>query len=184
MLVNRFFFGTFLLLLIACTNTNSKENKIPPKSINADSMLTVSKYSVDSLNSSANTLITKNDENTLSTLFEYKNDTILQRLVVKYLSKTEIKFDLTSFNKIKNKTSTLSGTASGKLNQDPEMDEDDQGNAYAVEEYQFTKNDCSLSIRIDRNSKNRAKVFDYNCVQLHDNNCPFQSIGILLKVQK
>lgn len=169
-------FGLFLIV-IGCNNNDAEKNS-GQKSNLQDSLPVVSKSSLP------DTVTAKKKENASSTLYEYKNDTLLQTLAINYISKQEINFELITVNKIKNKTSTLTGTAEGKLNQDPEMDEDDEGNSYAATEYHYTKDGCSLSIRIDMDTKNKAKVFEYTCDKLHDSSCPFASVGLLKRVQK
>jgi hypothetical protein len=115
-------------------------------------------------------------------LYEYKSDTLIQKLSVGYLSNKEIRFQLTSVNIIRHSTSTLAGTALAKLNQDPELDEDDAGNSYPSTEYHYSNGNCLMGIRIAMNTKDKAKIFEYNCESLHKKDCPFASFGVLKKV--
>lgn len=167
-----------LLITTGCNNT-STDKKINEKNSKTDTMQTYS-------TSLADIAIERDKLDTIqSALYTFKNDTLSQTLEVKYISKKEIGFKLITVNKAKNKTSTLIGAAAkGKSNQDSEMDEDDEGNAYTVTEYHYTKNDCSLSIRIDIDTKNRAKIIEYRCNNLHDIYSPFTSVGVLKKLQK
>ncbi len=142
-----------LLITIGCSNANT-EKKTEQKNIQEDTMQTASKPLAD-------TVTVKGKRDTVkSILYEYKNDTLLQTLRIKYNSKQEIGFELTTLNKIKNKTSTLTGTAKSKLNQDSEMDEDDEGNAYAATEYHYTKDGCSLSVELIWTQKTKRKFLN------------------------
>lgn len=168
----------FGILLITASCTNASIDRKIGKGNTDTTLISVS------LKSDTTIIKTKDKENVSAVFYEYKNDTLLQSLVIKHISPKEISFELTSFNKAKNKTSTLTGTAKEKLNQDLEMDEDDEGNAYATTEYHYTKGECSLSIRIDMDNKNRAKMLEYNCDKFHENGCPFESMRVLKRVQK
>lgn len=170
-------FGLFLIM--AGCNSASTENNMKQKNDDRDTVNIISQQPVDTLKMQDN-----RDDTTVN--YEYTNDTLSQSLALNYTSKHEISFKITSVNKTKNKTSTLTGAgrAHVKLNQDPEMDEDDEGNAYTTIEYHYVEGDCSLSIRIAMDTKDKAKIFEYNCDKFHDNDCPFASIGVLKKVQK
>ncbi|MDB5199275.1 MAG: hypothetical protein JWO92_1238 [Chitinophagaceae bacterium] len=166
--------SSLLLLTVGCNN--NAEKNMEQKNNLQDTTQTVSKPLMD-------TVITKGKE-IANILYEYKNDTLLQTLTIKYLSKQDISFELASVNKVKNKTSTLTGIAKGKPNRDPEMDEDEEGNAYAATEYHYNKEGCSLSIRIAMGTKDKAQIMEYNCGKLHDSNCPFEFVGLLRKARK
>ncbi len=171
--MRKIFFGMFLTI-IGCSNAGT-DKKTESRNTSEDTMKNVSESLLNA--------VTQDKKDTAkSIMYEYKNDTLLQTLRIKYNSTQEIQFELTSLNRIKNQTSTLTGTAKSKLNQDPETDEDDEGNAYAAIEYHYTKDGCSLSVRIDMDTKDKAKVFEYNCDKLHKSNCPFASIGVLKKI--
>lgn len=165
-----------LVASIGCTSTTDKTaEQASTKSDTITSQQTSSDLSTD-------TMVTPEEEKVVDrVLYEYRNDTIVQSLTVKDVSKGQISFTLTSFNRARNETSTLTGTATGKLDQDPETDTDEEGTAYAAIGYHFTKNDCSLSIRIALDNKDKARIKEYNCSKLHGSSCPFESVGLLKK---
>ena len=166
-----------LFWLATGCNNSSADKKTDKENSKADTSQISSKL-LDS------TIEKDNNDSLNNVLYECKNDTLLQILAVKYITKKLIVFELTTTNKVKNETSTLTGSAKkGKSNQDPEMDEDSEGNAYPVTEYHYTKNECSLSIRIARDTKDRARVLEYGCNKLHEINTPFASVGVLKKGQ-
>jgi hypothetical protein len=158
------------LIVIGCKNNNAQGN-IKQKNNKQDTMQVLLKSSIY--------VTSKSKGYVPSHLYEFKNDTLLQTLLVEYTTKQEIIFEITSVNMVKNKTSTLTGLAKGKLSQDPETDEDGEGNAYTAIEYHYNKNGCSLSIRIAMDAGNKARIFEYNCNKFHDSNCPFESVGVL-----
>jgi hypothetical protein len=61
---------------------------------------------------------------------------------------------------------------------DAEMDEDENGYAYLVNEY-IDETDCWISIRIDAENKTKARVIIADCEKKEVKNIPLSSIGIL-----
>ncbi len=110
--------------------------------------------------------------------FVYENDTLLQKLDIKSFSAESIEFSLTSTNKSKNKTVNIEGVAKAKSSSDPEIDEDEEGNAYPAQVYIFEK-DCWLSFRIDMESKDKVRIVEADCDKFHNANCPFASVSTL-----
>lgn len=164
----------FLVIIIGCNNVNpvgkgdlgdSKNMTQNPPDISKDS---------ERISGS------KKNENIL---YECKSDSLVQKLSITYLSNKEISFQLTSVNIIRNSISTLAGTAAAKIHQDPEFDEDDAGNGYASTEYHYNNGSCVMGIRIATNTKDKVKIFEYNCELLHKKDCPFASFGVLKKIR-
>jgi hypothetical protein len=111
-------------------------------------------------------------------IYTYENDTLFQKVELKFISEKSISFVLTSKNKQRNKLSKIEGLAKSKVDLDPEIDEDEEGNAYPAEQYFFEKS-CELLIRVDIEQKNKLRVIEANCENQHDSVCPFTSVGIL-----
>jgi hypothetical protein len=82
---------------------------------------------------------------------------------------------------MKGKSSVLSGIAKRLKDQDPEIDEDENGLGYAANEFHFQKDSCYLSIRIAMKKNDKARIMVYNCDNLEVPDCPLSSIGILKK---
>lgn len=174
--MNKVIFG-ILLITVGCNNVNTDKQE-EKKNIEIDKLQPISQSPTEEIIASEKKGVEKD------ILYEYNDDTLSQTLKIKYISKEEIDFEIASINKIKNKKSILTGIAKGSLNQDPEMDEDDQGNGYAAREYRYSKEACSIGIRIAIDeAKNKAKVTEYNCYNLRDSNCPFESVGVLKKIE-
>src|SRR5579862_3628969 len=151
---------SLLILLLPCGNLEEKNN-IGQKNRGPD---TISKM----VNLSTNTFTTVKERDSLASAFyEYKNDTLSQRLEVTYISDQQISFKLTSVNKTKGKMSNLAGIAKVRANDGPEMDVDDEGYGYATYVYYFTRDNCTFSIKIDKDTKDKAKIHQYNRDRLH-----------------
>lgn len=114
-------------------------------------------------------------------IFIYDNDTISQKVEISYLSGDRIAFKLTSCNKNQNKKSSIEGVALSR-NTDPEIDEDEDGNAYPAQQYFFEKG-CWLSFRIDMEQRDKLRVIERDCGDHRDKNCPFHSLTVLKKTR-
>lgn len=112
-------------------------------------------------------------------VFEGTDGLLQQSLYIKFFSKDKIKFYIFTENKEKMKSSEIKGMAINTIYGDPEIDEDEHGEAYFVEEYFFKNNGCLLSIRIDDSKKDKAKILESNCETRHDKAAPYESIGLL-----
>ncbi|GHT17568.1 hypothetical protein FACS189429_1910 [Bacteroidia bacterium] len=111
----------------------------------------------------------------------YKNDTLLQKIEIQYLSKMEIHFILISSNLLKNISEKIEGKAVCDLDADPEIDEDEEENAYPATQYIYSDK-CGLYIRIDLEQQDKVRIIEGdNCDSLHTLFCPFNSQGILKK---
>jgi hypothetical protein len=114
-------------------------------------------------------------------IYSFENDTLKQTVELSRITKTEIRFKLISENKFRGQMNYTAGTAKNiYIDYDPEIDEDEEGMAYPVNEY-IHEGDCRLSFRIemDRQEKMQVKVAD-NCLSSNPY-CPLASAGILRK---
>ena len=106
----------------------------------------------------------------------YKNDTLRQIVELSAIDETKIHFKLISENILKNQKESIEGIA--KINNgDVEIDEDEEGNAYPVNEYIY-EGDCWLSFRIDF-SQTIMSIKMADCIP--NPYCPFSSVGFLKK---
>jgi hypothetical protein len=86
-----------------------------------------------------------------------------QQLAVSYKSETEIEFYL-SFEKGGNCKNEISGKAENKnAGGDAETDDDNEGNAYAVNEFLYENGNCVIAIRIATDEKDKATVQFSGC---------------------
>lgn len=96
---------------------------------------------------------------TSSTLYVFENDEKRQILDIVYISETEIKFILKLVTKRTTCNITETGTAYlEKLKEEPEMEIDENGLAFPVNEFIYTKGKLKMSFRIDYEDKTRALV--------------------------
>lgn len=94
-----------------------------------------------------------------STLYVFENDEKRQILDIVYISETEIKFILKLVTKRTSCNITETGTAYlEKLNEEHEMEIDENGLAFPVQEYIYTKGKLKMSFRFDYEDKSRAIV--------------------------
>lgn len=110
--------------------------------------------------------------------YTYENDSVYQEVVVKFISKNKVGFTITSKNKLTQKVYTKQGIALCKTHSDPEIDEDEMGNAYPAKEYVYRENSL-LSIRIDLEKFDKLRLIDARCKDKQTMWCPFHSVGIL-----
>jgi hypothetical protein len=126
--------------------------------------------------------IQKKDSNYDEKIYIFENNEFIQRVTVKEINDKSISFVLTSENKIRKLSSTISGVAT--LNEgDVEIDVDDKGIAYGADEYIYATDLCWLAFRIDIKTKSFMRINESNCYTLHNRDCPFASIGILKKIE-
>ena len=168
--MRKILFGTIMIAL-SCNEINTDK-----KDLQKDTIQIATDKQPDTINELNKTSAAN------AVTYKYQNDKIVQTLKLISRTSREINFELISFNKEKTKASTLIGIAKSKPTQDSEMDEDDEGNAYRVIEYHYVKEGCSLSIRIDLKTKDKANVLEYNCDKTHERDCPFASQGVLKKL--
>lgn len=65
--------------------------------------------------------------------------------------------------------------------EDPEIDADEEGTAYASREY-FFGGTCNITIRIDMDTHGKVIVNERPGAP-HDYICPFESVGIMRKIR-
>lgn len=114
--------------------------------------------------------------------FIYDCDTIRQTAVIEILNDTKIAFKLISYNKRRNKTTSISGTAENKYKNfgASETEEDELGNLYPVVEYIYDEK-CWLSFRFDTQyTKLTIKEADNDN---HNPYCPLESVEAFKRCQ-
>lgn len=168
----------FLILLFifnSCVNQTAKQN-----SRSIDSIVAV-KNGVKSCNDTLD-FDSKNSKLSSCTYY-FANDTLIQKIVVKNISDTKISFVLMSENIKRELSDTLKGIAISKSDFDPEIDEDEDGNAYPAQEYIFDGK-YRMSIRIDMEDKDKLRVVTSdNVPSKHKEYYPLRSIGILHRIE-
>jgi hypothetical protein len=117
------------------------------------------------------------NEQTKKSLYSYEDEMIKQTIDLEEISKSKVKFSLLHYNKKKDVTSSLNGVAEIKKLGDVELDEDEEGEAYPVDEYIYMNKDCYLSIRIEKESKVKLRIMETECNPIKTES--FQSNGIL-----
>jgi len=120
--------------------------------------------------------IIKNNSS-LNIVYVYENDTLIQTVKLFFVNKREIEFQLISENKVRQQKASIEGIAKTN-NGDAEIDEDEEGNSYPVNEYIY-ESDCWLSFRIDMETQTTMKIIMEDCIS--NQYCPFSSVGILKK---
>lgn len=116
--------------------------------------------------------------------FQFQNDTLAQNLQVSFLSKTQVHFMLASINKKRGEQQKIQGNAilpNGL--QDTEEDNDENGMAYASNEFVYHNDGCWLYLRIDADSTNKIQIkkVKWPGMTLY---CPYYSIGVMRAVSK
>ena len=110
-------------------------------------------------------------------VYIYENDTLIQTVNITIVNEKGIEFQLFSENKIRNQIASIEGVAIKNIG-DAEIDEDEEGNAYPVDEYIY-EGDCWLSFRIDMETHTTMKIKLADCTS--NQYCPFSSIELLKK---
>jgi hypothetical protein len=120
----------------------------------------------------------KQDSTYNEKIYLYEDNEFVQRIKVKKINDKSISFVLISKNKIKKLSNTISGVA--KLNEGSgENDNDEEGNAYFVNEYMYDTDNCWLAFRIDVDTKSLMRIKEADCDKLRNPDCPFASIATL-----
>jgi len=135
-----------LLLVIGCQNSH----ELKDQRTNTDTSSTVVLDTIQPLNQPTMEL-------TDYQVYSFENDTLSQRIEVSFVTESEIKFRLVCENKKRIQSSQIEGKAKCKIDADPEIDEDEDGNAYPAQQY-FFENYCWLSIRIDLEQKEKIGI--------------------------
>jgi len=93
-----------------------------------------------------------------SAIFVGGDSTTSQTLHVTWRQRDQIDFRYVVTDRATGDPKRLEGRATDSQAGDPEMDEDEEGNAYAADEYVFENGDCHFSARIDQDGAKRAKA--------------------------
>lgn len=113
-------------------------------------------------------------------VYEYQNDTLLQRLQVKWISEHRIKYVLLVTNTVSNCSTTVSGIAvTMTTGGDPDLDEDDEGIAYPTIYYVSKDPKKPLHISIEMNLRDKAHVYLGNPSWIIKEGCPLESVRLL-----
>jgi hypothetical protein len=96
--------------------------------------------------------------------FFAENDVLEQNLHVTWVAPDRIDFLFLVTDKKSRLERELSGIATS-LNGDPEIDEDENGEAYSAIEYWYHNGNCQLAIRIDMKDKLMARTKSGGCAQ-------------------
>jgi hypothetical protein len=122
-----------------------------------------------------------NPKQTKSETYQFKNDSLVQTIIVKWQIENRIKFEYSVKNTKRNKIIKVSGVANNPYpDMDPENDEDElDGLSYASIQYISEQNGCYLSIRIELDNKNRVVVMSGECPKYFNPLCPLASQGVL-----
>lgn len=112
--------------------------------------------------------------------YEYKNDTLLQRLQVKWIRENRITYTLFVTNTVSKCSTTVSGTAiTDYTGGDPDLDEDDKGLAYPTVYYYDKNPKQPINISIEMNSRDMAHVFLDDSLWRRKEGCPLESVRVM-----
>jgi len=158
----------FPFFLFSCSLKEKKETPI-----------TILENSFNQENYDDKEVTLNNDETTSQEIvYIYENDTLKQTVKLTFINEEKIDFLFVSENKIKKQKESIQGIAKNN-DGDIEIDEDDEGNAYPVNEYIYSGN-CWLAIRINMEDESTIRIKVADCKR-HNPNCPFYSVGLLLR---
>ncbi len=110
------------------------------------------------------------------TTFFAENDVLKQNLNVTWATSDRIDFVYLITDKKSRLERKLNGIATS-LNNDPEIDEDENGDAYPAIEYWYKDGNCQFAIRIDMENKSMARTKSGGCEQ----GLSLESVAILKK---
>lgn len=96
-------------------------------------------------------------------VYHFRSDSLSQTVQIDSLSPGTIRFSY-SISGVPKQQYRLEGTAVLK-DGDLEIDEDEDGNAFPVEEYVYKKDDCYLAFRIDADTRSRMSITNSGCPQ-------------------
>lgn len=113
-------------------------------------------------------------------IFKFENNEFIQIIAIQYIDENTIKFILKIISKSDENESNLTGNAKIKVG-DSEIDEDEEGIGYPVNEYVYD-GECWISIRIALQTKDMLRIISSDCGKLSSKYAPFDSKGILKKI--
>jgi hypothetical protein len=159
-----------IFTIMACNNGNDSQSR-PGK----DSSQTVTS-SVSSKELNAD-IATKDS----GYLLTYKNDSLYQRMRVKYVNKKKIHFTLTTTNTPAGKQTVLTGEAEmdDERTGDLESDTGEDGMAFFYDNWHYVNGKCQLYMRISQDSASYIRIYEFDCEKFRDARCPFQTEGVL-----
>jgi len=106
--------------------------------------------------------------------FVAENDAVIQTLNVTWKEKNRIDFDFLVKDKKTRKERQLKGSAVSS-NQDPEIDEDEEGMAYPAIEFWHKDGSCQFAIRIAMQNASKIQTKAGGC----STGLPLESVAIL-----
>ncbi|HET7117498.1 MAG TPA: hypothetical protein VFI29_13455 [Hanamia sp.] len=173
--------GIFILSLIicACNNVNEVKKHVIEKKSTMESNGIIQKKQETTNPDTLNRV--QNQESKVYNLL-LNNDSLNQEMKVQYNGKKKIIFTLITFNKLRNQRDSLIGIAT--RDQDKLSDEYDQaedGTAFLYYTWHFTSSKCQLEMRIADSAK-FIRIFEFNCNGLHKQSCPFETNGVLERI--
>ncbi len=111
-------------------------------------------------------------------IFSGEDGPQMKQLTVTWLSSDTVEFEIKSENMSTACERTLRGLAVNHYpDGDPEIDEDEEGNAYPAIEYYY-EGDCSLSLRI-KPDRTLARIMADDCEMKEEEDCPYSTTTIL-----
>lgn len=115
-------------------------------------------------------------ENKYEKVFVYEDRQTRYLLGVNDKTATEIEFMMGYYRKDGSCADVFKGIAVNyNAGNDPEIDEDEHGDAYASEEFIYEKEGCMISIRIAKDSRDKAVIFSNGC----RTTCAHEETGVL-----
>ena len=113
-------------------------------------------------------------------VFEFANNEVVQLAALSCVDETTTKFSIKTISKKNENVSELEGVAILKEG-DVEIDEDEDGIGYPVNEYIYNEN-CCIAVRLALESKNLLRINSAECGDIVTESAPFISKGVLKKL--
>jgi hypothetical protein len=104
-----------------------------------------------------------------------------QIVEIKNVSEAEIEFKVNTEDKKSGKSTIIQGIAKRKINVDPEIDEDEEGEGYYSLQYTNSNGECKLFIRIAEEKKDLLKLSSFRCYDLPGKSNGLFSLNIILR---
>lgn len=135
------------IIVVSCNNKKGNTNNMIPK-----------KVTILSDVPKKNAISSPNFQ-----IYLVENDSIMQSIEIKSITKKELSFVIVSKNKRDGYSKHLEGIASISNSSDLEFEEDEEGNALPVTEYIYKNNSCWISIKIDLEKEDFIKLKESEC---------------------
>jgi hypothetical protein len=136
-------------------------------------------------NRTLNHILEQNNNQISSTIGIIKyvyDDTFFKQIVeIKFLSETEIDFEINTEDKNKGDSSIIKGIAKKKIDVGPEIDTNEEGEDYYSIQYIYTKGECLILIRIEEEKHDLLKLNNFKCRNLQGQRDGLFTLGVLLK---